>query len=292
MSSFLQEYKRQPKLFIDLPSKGKWYNDSIVKDGNVEKLPVFGMNAMDEIVFQTPDALFTGEATAQVIQSCVPDILDPWELVGYDIDFLLVAMRIATYGTGMPVSTKCPQCSVTTESEVDLSKTLDNFSTYTTEFSFEIKNFTFYIRPLTYRVTTQFSMAFYNLERQLYQLSQIEITDENQKELNQKKQQLHKAMNEINIEIASNHIEKVESNGLEETNIDAIRSFIVDNDADFYQALRQNITELTLKWNLPNISVACGGEECENVYQSTLNVDYSSFFGTNSLRSRNLILYP
>ena len=31
MSSFLQKYKRQPKLFIDLPSQGKWYD----ADGNV-----------------------------------------------------------------------------------------------------------------------------------------------------------------------------------------------------------------------------------------------------------------
>ena len=38
MSSFLQEYQRQPKLFIDLPSRGKWYNDTIIKDAGYEQL--------------------------------------------------------------------------------------------------------------------------------------------------------------------------------------------------------------------------------------------------------------
>ena len=53
MSSFLQKYKRQPKLFIDLPSQGKWYNDTIIQDGKVESMPVFGMTAMDEILLKT-----------------------------------------------------------------------------------------------------------------------------------------------------------------------------------------------------------------------------------------------
>ena len=71
MSSFLEAYQRQPKLFIDLPSKGKFYqHGNTVADGQSVQIPVFGMNAMDEILFKTPDALFTGKATADVIHSC------------------------------------------------------------------------------------------------------------------------------------------------------------------------------------------------------------------------------
>ena len=120
MSSFLQKYKRQPKLFIDLPSQGKWYNDTIIQDGKVESMPVFGMTAMDEILLKTPDALFSGEATAQVIQSCIPNILDPWRLVGYDIDFVLIAIRIATYGETLPVVVECPKCTEKSDADVNV----------------------------------------------------------------------------------------------------------------------------------------------------------------------------
>jgi len=65
MSSFLEKYKRQPKIYIDLPSKGVFYSDDVLDNGQFVSLPVFGMSAMDEIIFKTPDALFSGEATAQ-----------------------------------------------------------------------------------------------------------------------------------------------------------------------------------------------------------------------------------
>ena len=67
MSNFLKDKQRQPKLYIELPSLGRFYDGSIVQDQQYTQLPVFGMNAMDEILLKTPDALFTGEATVQII---------------------------------------------------------------------------------------------------------------------------------------------------------------------------------------------------------------------------------
>ena len=90
MSSFLEKYKRQPKIYIDLPSQGTFYSPEVLEDQKFTSLPVSGMSAMDEIMFKTPDALFSGEATAQVIRSCIPSILDPWSIVGYDLDYLLI----------------------------------------------------------------------------------------------------------------------------------------------------------------------------------------------------------
>ncbi len=87
MSSFLDQYKRQPKLFIDLPSKGISYDESVIQDQQYTQLPVFGMNTMDEILIKTPAALFSGESTAQIIRSCIPIIKNPWDLVGFDMVF-------------------------------------------------------------------------------------------------------------------------------------------------------------------------------------------------------------
>ena len=111
MSSFLEKYKRQPKIYIDLPSKGIYYDNTIVQDSQYTQIPVFGMNTMDEIMLKTPDALFSGQATVDIIKSCMPVILDPWRLVGFDIDYVLMSIRIATYGESMGITATCPKCT-------------------------------------------------------------------------------------------------------------------------------------------------------------------------------------
>ena len=88
MESFLSQHQRQPKLYIDLPSGGKFYNEKIIENKQYVQIPVYSMTAMDEINLKTPDALFNGIATLNVIKSCTPTILDPNELVRYDIEYL------------------------------------------------------------------------------------------------------------------------------------------------------------------------------------------------------------
>ena len=178
MSSFLQKYKRQPKLFIDLPSQGKWYDDTIIQDGKIDSIPVFGMTAMDEILLKTPDALFSGEATAQVIQSCIPNILDPWRLVGYDIDFVLIAIRIATYGETLPVVVECPKCTEKSDADVNLQNLLGLFANYEIEQTFNMGELTFILHPITYRETTDFTIEAYTTERQLMQLDKLQLPQE------------------------------------------------------------------------------------------------------------------
>lgn len=290
MSSFLQNYQRQPKLFIDLPSKGKWYDETVLEGGQYTQIPVFGMNAMDEIMFKTPDALFSGEATAQVIRSCIPTILDPWQLVGYDIDYVLVALRIATYSDGLPITTRCPKCQATTDSEVSLTNLLGNFANYETEYSFEIGDLTFHLRPITYKQTTDFSIENYTLERQIAQIKTIDPNKEDARELDKKLQVIYNESSLLNMRVAVSHIEAItNSNGDTETDMSIISEFIQNSESEFYNKLKAGIHDLTRKWNLPNISINCSAEECDNTYMSALDVDYSNFFGVRSLRSRNLI---
>lgn len=286
MSSFLQNYQRQPKLFIDLPSGGKFYDDSVLQDGQTMQIPVFGMNAMDEIVLKTPDALFTGEGTAQVIKSCVPTILDPWKLVGYDIDYVLIAIRIATYGDAMPVNTSCPHCGSITESDIDMGAMLEKFSTYPIDFNFQLGDLSFVLHPLTYKQTSEFSMENYAYERELFQVDKIE----NDEERHKAQQQVYKKQNNLNARLAISYIKSVSAGDNVEENYEAITEFVLNNDVEFYEKLKQTIVDQTFAWNLPTFTVACSSEDCDKEYQTKVNIDYANFFGTTSLRSRNLIL--
>ena len=286
MSSFLQKYKRQPKLFIDLPSQGKWYNDTIIQDGKVESMPVFGMTAMDEILLKTPDALFSGEATAQVIQSCIPNILDPWRLVGYDIDFVLIAIRIATYGETLPVVVECPKCTEKSDADVNLQNLLGLFANYEIELTFNMGELTFILHPITYRETTDFTIQAYTTERQLMQLDKLQLPQE---ERDKKINELLQSSAELNLRLAVAHLFAITDGKDEEDNKQSILEWMRDNDAEFYTSLRKAIGDLTERWKLPSFETKCGHEECGHVFKTNVDMDYSNFFGTRSLHSRTLI---
>ena len=75
-SNPLSKYFRQSKLYISLPSQGKHYPAGAIDFPESGEVEVYSMTAKDELLFKTPDALLNGQATVDVIQSCIPAIKD------------------------------------------------------------------------------------------------------------------------------------------------------------------------------------------------------------------------
>ena len=63
----LANYFRQPKLYLRLPSQGKFYPEGALDHSQIDEYPVYAMTAKDELMFKTPDALMNGQATVEVI---------------------------------------------------------------------------------------------------------------------------------------------------------------------------------------------------------------------------------
>ena len=144
----LQQYFRQPKIFLRLPSLGV-YNDQTSIQGNVESLPIFGMTGMDQIISKTPDALISGESTVKVIESCCPSIKNAWDITSIDIDCVLVAVRIATFGDKYQVTHKCSSCDEINEYEIDLSSYIDHFNNCVYDSKIVYDDLIIRIKPLT-----------------------------------------------------------------------------------------------------------------------------------------------
>ena len=106
----LAGYYRRPGTYIELPSKGRFYKIA-PKVSDTNELAVYPMTAKDELALKNPDSLLNGEALKQVIQSVCPDIKNVNEIPAPDIDAILVAMRMASYGDDMEldVSHGCEQ---------------------------------------------------------------------------------------------------------------------------------------------------------------------------------------
>ena len=88
-----------------LPSGGLFYTDGELKDsvknGEVYMEP---MNAMDELTLKSPDKLLSGQAILEVLSKRIPDIVKPDELLSKDIDYLLMCLRMISYGPVLDVT--------------------------------------------------------------------------------------------------------------------------------------------------------------------------------------------
>jgi hypothetical protein len=121
----LFSFMRQPKIFIKLPSGGKFWNQGSLSIPETGEFPVYSMTAKDELMFKTPDALMNGQAIVDVIQSCIPNIKNAWDTPAIDLDTILIAMRLATYGEKMTVSNTIPVLEEEVDFELDLRMLLD-----------------------------------------------------------------------------------------------------------------------------------------------------------------------
>jgi len=108
-----------------LPSREKYYATDVVQKTTTGEHPVLPMTAMDELSFKTPDSMMNGQATVDVIRSCIPTILDPWKLVSHDIDTVLVAIRIASYGETMDITSTVPVINQQVTHTINLPQLLE-----------------------------------------------------------------------------------------------------------------------------------------------------------------------
>lgn len=99
----LAQFYRKPGTYVKLPSNGRFYSKT-PKFSDTGELAVFPMTAKDELILKNPDALFNGEAIKQVVASVCPDITDVNEIPAADLDMILVAMRMTSYGDDMGLS--------------------------------------------------------------------------------------------------------------------------------------------------------------------------------------------
>lgn len=96
---------RLPGETFQIPSQGIFYTngelDAFVKNGEIE---VYPMTALDEIVFSTPDKLLSGKAVVDVFSRCIPQILKPMDLLTKDVDYLMICLRMVTFGQSIEVT--------------------------------------------------------------------------------------------------------------------------------------------------------------------------------------------
>lgn len=267
----LQQYFRQPKVYIKFPSEGAYTKPGVLQ-GNTSNAPIYGMTGMDEILIKTPDALITGESTVKVIESCCPVVKNAWEINNLDVEVLLTAIRIATYGNAITVTHVCEHCKEESDYELSLSKLIDHFGEIQYDNKVVLKDVVVKLQPLTYRQVTDFGLRNFQLQQRLKQVSQIEDEEA-------KKVQISEIYTEFALlqnEIYSASIEAVEANGQVVDEKAYINEWLLNTDKISIDKVRAKVDENREKWKNPPQTVTC--PECTKENTIQIELDHSDFF--------------
>jgi hypothetical protein len=268
----LQQYFRQPKIYIKLPSQGI-YNQLGTFQGDPTNMPVYGMTGMDEIIAKTPDALLSGESTVKVIASCCPSIKDPWEMCVLDTSIILTAIKIATYGNGMTVGHKCGNCGTDNEYELDLNKIIEYYMGLEYKNRVEVDDLIVKLQPLTYRLSNEFGIKNFKIQQQIGQTDSIEKEEERQAVMNR----LFKEIADLQNEIYMNSVESVETPSSSVTEKEFIKEWLVNCDKTIYDKIKEASFKIRSEWDVPTFPVEC--DNCQTKVNLSVDLDPSSFFG-------------
>jgi hypothetical protein len=148
----LKQFYRVERSSVKLPSRGLYYDDSVVELNDDGEVPIFPMTAADEMQFKNPDALLSGAAIVDVLKSCIPAIKKPRKLLSCDIDALMIGVRHASYGDSADMTVKCPKCGTDNTYSLNLLTLIS--STETLDDSYEVVlqggDLTVFIQPGTF----------------------------------------------------------------------------------------------------------------------------------------------
>src|SRR5678815_3026901 len=89
-----------PPIQISLPTKGMFYPEGVLGKGvDASNIEVGTLGILDEFKYRDPFLLVSGNAMSYLIKHlCRDQILLPEELCEIDVETILLAARLASYG--------------------------------------------------------------------------------------------------------------------------------------------------------------------------------------------------
>jgi hypothetical protein len=279
-SNPLAKHFRQPAIFLKLPSQGQYWPENALTLSATGELPVYPMTTKDEITLRTPDALINGTAIVNVIQSCIPSIADPWVMPSVDVDACLIAIRIASYGTDMDLSTTCPNCNHINDHTINLPSALEQIAMPNFDSLIKEPNLTIKLKPQTYFAVNRANSATYKEQRILDVLNQpdTEISDED-REKNLKI--VTDDLIELNMDNLTDSTEYIlMSDGTRVTDREFIKEFYANTSGLLIRKVQEKLGEIATSAGLKPYNNVC--TECQHEYKTEVTFDYANFFGLGS----------
>ncbi len=276
----LSRYYRMPGLHVNLPTQGRFMPQGSIEFTMSQEIPIFPMRGADEMLLKNPDALMSGYALEKLIESCAPAIRLPRQVSAPDLDVLLLAIRIVTYGDKMPLATECPKCHQETEFDCDLPTLLTTMKSVVLENTVRLSDeVVVYVRPFTLENTTLISLASFDEARRMQGI------EAQKPDSRTRANEMSKAMERIRLmtmEAVAASIMKVVVPGTEVHDPSAIREFFFNIKKPWTDKIEAKVIELNGMGIDKKLHVVCSNKECAHEWDSEAEFDPASFFDVGS----------
>ena len=287
----LSAYFRQPQIYIKLPSAGKYWPDGSLDMGESQELAVYAMTAKDEMLMNTPDALLNGEATVHVIQSCIPQIKNAWQMPMIDTDTILIAIRIASYGESMDITTNVPTVNKPYEMKVDLRVLMDAIVQGDFQEWLELSNgLHVRLNPLTYRQQSNVALKAFEEQSLMRSVEDSKLSSTQKRE---KYTSIMTNLTDLNLSNILAAIKCVKTPEGEVDNEDYIKQFVSNIDYKLGDEIRKHVERYATLGSIKPITVDTPDDLVKDGAPKSFNVpislDNSNFFASKSWRPRSLI---
>ena len=279
-SNPLSIYMRQPKIYIRLPSNGQYWSPGSLEVSETGEYPVYSMTAKDELALKVPDALMNGQAVVDVIQHCVPNVKNAWACPNLDLDILLIAIRLATYGEMM--NTPVTIAELELEYQVDLRIIMDQLQNQITWNPAVVINdeLTVFVKPLTYKNISHAAIQAFETQKIMNVVNDEKMSDE--QKITLFKESFAK-MTQATLGTIIDSVDRIDSAHGSTSDPAHIKEFIDNIDKEIYSKIEQHLTSLREQNSIKPMRVAVTQEmKDRGVNQDFVEVpitfDPSTFF--------------
>ena len=275
----LKSHFRAPKLFTRLPGGGNFYTDGVVNLSDTGELEIYAMTSRDEVMMRNPDALLNGESVAQIIASCVPQVKRPRELLGADVDALMVAIQGATFGDEVTVQSDCPECGNAVVGAGSVQASLATMKEVPKDVKVETDDgLIIELRPVTYETTIAAGVSNFQNARSMQSIALIDDDMEKLKAFNDS----YMKMAELNFLVILDSIYSIsgtDDNGEEfiVTDRDNIREYMENCDSDVGKSVSDQVNILSEAGIDKTVQIQCQEESCGHIFETTLEFNPVNF---------------
>lgn len=280
-SNPLSMFMRQPKIFIRLPSNGAFWPEGSLQTSETGEFPVYAMTAKDELALKIPDALMNGQAVVDVIENCVPNIKNAWHTPSIDLDYILIAIRIATYGEMMTVPVSDGK-DIDLEYDVDLRIVMDQLLSQihwdeTVPITDEL---TVFVKPISYKQMANAAIQTFEAQK-IIRMVNDESIDEDTK-LQIFKESFAK-LTKNTLAVIANSISRVDSVHGSTENPEHILEFVSNVEKPIFKKIESHLEHLKEINTVKPLKVSVTEEMraagiTGDVFEIPLTFDPSTFF--------------
>lgn len=274
--SILNKYYRSPGIHVTLPSGGNFTPPEELDTAINGELAVLPMTSADEVLTKNPDGLLNGYSIEQIVRSCVPGVRNPRNLPTQDMDYLLMAIKLTTFGDTMELNAKCPKCSKPTEFGVSIRERLGMTTPMASEYMVRVTDeVVVYLRPYDYASNTKLNLAAFEETKLFQALLNSEISDEDRSRMFTAS---YEKIAYLNLELLSRCVMRVVVPDGVVSDADEIRDYIRNSPKQTVEAIQERLREIAKTGLDKTVHVTCDDPECEHEWTTELTFDPSHFF--------------